>query len=633
MMDSAPRGGPRSILRWIIPALLPLVVAAVFSLAVLGRFQWDDYPLLVDNPAYRGLGWSNLRWMFSTNLMGHYMPVTWVTYGLDYVLWGLDPFGYHLTNLALHAANTTLVYVVALRLFGAAWDRPLADGSDSLRTGAALTALLFGVHPLRVESVAWITERLDLVCGFFYLLAIVMYLRSVEAESTDVSQARGYYWAAVGAFALALLSKSMAVTLPVVLLVLDAYPLRRLRPGVHGWATPGPWRIWREKVPFVLAGTLVSIVAFRALLSFAPATSWDRLGLLERVAISAHSVAFYLWKTLLPLGLSPLYELFLPVRPFEWRFLLSAAVVLLITGVAFALRPRWPGLLAAWISYGVMLFPVIGIFHKGHQIAADRYTYLPGIAWALLAGGTVVLALQRYRRARSGRWALAVVLVFSTIPLLSLATWRQVKIWQDGVTLWRHAVRIDPASPIAAANLCWALRARGELAEAVEQCQGALLLRPDYADAHLNLGLAMAAQGRAAEAERHLRRALEITPRSTVARSGLGSLLEAEGRVDEAIDHFRQALRINPRSAGAHNNLGAALARSGRVGEALVEFSEAVRLDPSFGQAHNNLGLALAHMGRLTEALDHFQAAIRSEPEVQDAHRNLAHTRRLLGRE
>jgi protein O-mannosyl-transferase len=630
MMSSAPTNGLRSSSRWVIPALLPLVVVTVFPLAVIGTFQWDDYPLLVDNSAYRGLAWSNLRWMFSTNLMGHYMPVTWITYGVDYVLWGLDPFGYHLTNLALHAASTTLVYVVALRLFRAVWVRAPGDGADTLRIGAALASLLFGVHPLRVESVVWITERLDLLCGFFYLLAILMYLRSCEAESTDAGQSRRYYWAAVGMFVIALLSKSMAVTLPVVLLILDAYPLRRLRPGAHGWAIPGPWRIWQEKLPFLLAGALVSIVAFRALLSFAPATSWDRLGLLERVALSAYSVAFYLRKTLLPLGLSPLYELYLPVRASDWRFLFSGVVVLFIMGLAFALRQRWPGLLAVWISYGVMLFPVVGIFHKGHQIAADRYTYLPGIGWAFLAGGVVVFALRRYGGDRPGRCALVTILVFLTIPLLAFATWRQVKIWQDGVTLWRHAVRFDPRSPIAASNLGWALFARGELAEAAEQSQRALLLRPDYAEAHLNLGLARAAQGRAAEAERHLRRALEITPQSTPAQVGLGSLLEADGRVDEAIGHFRQALKINPGSAATHNNFGAALARSGRVGEALAEFSEAVRLDPNFGQAQNNLGLALAHMGRLTEARDHFQAAIRSEPGLQEAHQNFAHAQRLL---
>src|SRR5262249_41452784 len=241
MMGSAPIGGRQSSSRWLIPALLPLVVVAVFPLAVLGEFQWDVYALLVGKPDDRGLAWSNLRWMFSTNLMGHYMPVTWITYALDYLIWGLEPFGYHLTNLALHAANTILVFLLAWRIFHAISVPGPEDDASHLRVGAALAALLFGVHPLRVETVAWITERLDLVCGFFYLLAILLYLRSVETESANVGRSRRCYWLSVTMFVLALLSKSMAVTLPAVLLVLDVYPLRRLRPGVHGWATPGPW--------------------------------------------------------------------------------------------------------------------------------------------------------------------------------------------------------------------------------------------------------------------------------------------------------------------------------------------------------------------------------------------------------
>jgi protein O-mannosyl-transferase len=631
-MGSAPMGGRWSSSRWLIPALPPLVVVAVFPLAVLGKFQWDDHALLVGNPAYRGLAWSNLRWMFSTNLMGHYMPVTWITYALDYLIWGLDPVGYHLTNLALHAVNTALVFLLAWRIFHAIWAPGPEDDASGLRVGAALTALLFGVHPLRVETVAWITERLDLLCAFFYLLAVLLYLRAVETESVNVSRSRRCYWASVIMFVLALLSKSMAVTLPAVLLVLDVYPLRRLRPGVHGWATPGPWRIWWEKMPYVVVGALASIGAFRALLSFAPATAWDRLGLLERIALSAYSLAFYLWKTLLPLGLSPLYELLLPVRPLDTRFLLSAGVVLLVTGVALASRRRWPGLLAVWIAYAVMLFPVSGIFHKGHQIAADRYTYLPGIGWAVLAGGAVVLALARTASIRPGRRTLVAVLPFSVVPLLAFATWRQVEIWQDGVTLWRHAVQVDPASPIAVLNLGWQLRVQGELAESVEQCQRALFLRPDYAEAYLNLGLARAAQGRTAEAERHLRRALEIAPRSASAHSDLGSLLEAQGRLDDALKHLQLAIQLDPYSSRGHNNFGVALAHNGRVQEAVAQFSEAVRLDPNFGQAQNNLGLAMAQMGRLPEALVHFQAAIRADPGLQEAHQNLAHAQRLLAR-
>ena len=635
MVRDLPEGSPPHS-RWISPALTALVVVAAFSSALPGGFQqWDDVVLLVDNPAYRGLGWSNLKWMFTTNLMGHYMPLTWITYGLDYVVWGLNPYGYHLTNIVLHAANAALVYLVAQRLFRIVWPDTSAGGVDGLRIAAALAALVFGVHPLRVESVAWITERRDVLSGFFFLLAVLMYLRACEVESRDGRRWSKFYWAAVGTFVLALLSKSMAVTLPVVLLVLDVYPLRRLRPGAHGWLTPGPWRIWQEKLPFLFVGAVVSAVAFRALLGGAAATSWERLGLPERVAVSAYSVAFYLRKTLVPLELSPLYELSLPVHMFDRRFLVSGVVVLFITLAALASRRRWPGLLAVWTCYVVILLPVAGIFHNGHQIAADRYSYLPGVGWALLAGGAVVIASRGFRRARSGRRALAAlaaVLVVSTTAALALTTWRQAKIWRDDETLWRHAVRLDPASSVAASNFGSGLRLRGKLAEAVEQSEHALLLRPGYAEAHLNLGLAKAAQGRAGEAERHFRQVLEIRPRSAPAHAGLGALLETQGRLDEALEHFHLALQINPRSASIHNDLGVALARRGRIAEALPELLEAVRIDPGLAAAQNNLGMALAQTGRLTEAADHFRAAIHSNPDYQEAQQNLDHTLRLLGR-
>lgn len=635
MVRVLPEGSPPHS-RWISPALTALVVVAAFSSALPGGFQqWDDVVLLVDNPAYRGLGWSNLKWMFTTNLLGHYMPLTWITYGLDYVVWGLNPYGYHLTNIVLHAANAALVYLVAQRLFRIVWPGTSAAGADGLRIAAALAALVFGVHPLRVESVAWITERRDVLSGFFFLLAVLMYLRACEVESRDGRPWGKFYWATVGTFVLALLSKSMAVTLPVVLLVLDVYPLRRLRPGAHGWLTPGPRRIWQEKLPFLFVGAVVSAVAFRALLGGAAATSWERLGLPERVAVSAYSVAFYLRKTLVPLELSPLYELSLPVHIFDRRFLVSGAVVLFITLAGLASRRRWPGLLAVWTCYVVMLLPVAGIFHNGHQIAADRYSYLPGVGWALLAGGAVVIASRGLRRARSGRRALAAlagVLVVSATAALALTTWRQAKIWRDDETLWRHAVRLDPASSVAASNFGSGLRLRGKLAEAVEQSEHALLLRPGYAEAHLNLGLAKAAQGRAGEAERHFRQVLEIRPRSAPAHAGLGALLETQGRLDEALEHFHRALQINPWSASIHNDLGVALARSGRIAEALPELLEAVRIDPSLAAAQNNLGMALAQTGRLTEAADHFRAAIHSRPDFQEAQQNLDHTLRLLGR-
>jgi len=636
MVVSDLREGSPPPSRRVIPALIAVVVTAAFSSALPGSFQqWDDVVLLVDNPAYRGLGWSNLEWMFTTNLMGHYMPLTWMTYGLDYVVWGLNPYGYHLTNIVLHAANAALVYLVAQRLFRIVWPGTSSGGGDALRIAAALAALVFGAHPLRVESVAWITERRDVLSGFFFLLTVLLYLRACDVESREGRRWSRFYWAAVGTFVLALLSKSMAVTLPVVLLVLDVYPLRRLRPGARGWLTPGPWHVWKEKLPFVFVGAVVSAVAFRALLGGAGATSWERLGLLDRIAISAYSVAFYLRKTLVPLELSPLYELSLPVRTFDPSFLISGVVVLFITLAALAWRRRCPGLLAVWTCYVVTLLPVAGIFHNGHQIAADRYSYLPCVGWALLAGGAVVVASQGLPRARPARralTALASVLVVSATAALVLTTWRQATIWQDDETLWRHAARLDPASSVAASNLGSGLRLRGRLAEAVEQSERALLLRPPYAEAHLNLGLAKAALGRAGEAERHFRQVLEIRPRSAPAHAGLGALLEAQGRLDEALEHFHRALQITPRSASIHNDLGVALARNGRITEALPEFLEAVRIDPSLAAAQNNLGRALAQTGRLTEAADHFRAAIHFRPDFQEAQQNLDHTLRLLGK-
>ncbi len=633
MDDAAPHPMTRS-LRWLVPTLLSLLTGAALMRALSGEFQqWDDVALLVENPHFRGLGGPQLRWMFTTHLMGHYMPVTWITYGLDYLVWGLDPFGFHLTNIALHAANVGLLYVVARRLLDLAWRPGVMDGAG-LSVGAGFAALAFGVHPLRVESVAWITERRDVLCGFFYLLTVLLYLRYTTAEPGTRAR-RIAYGAAVGCFVLALLSKSMAVTLPAVLLILDTYPLRRLRLQTSREAFADAGRLLREKVPFLVATVMVSAAAFLALWSGASATSWQRLGLLERLALSAYSVAFYLGKTILPTGLSPLYALILPVHALEWRFIASAVIVLSITLIALVLRARCPALLTVWLAYLAMLTPVAGFFHNGHQIAADRYTYLPCIGWTLLAGGLVGIAWSTMRdpyawRRRVGR--AAVLVACTAVVALGVATWQQTAIWLNDETLWRQASRLDPQSPVAAGNLGAALRMRGRLAEGIEQSQRAIALRPAYAEAYFNLALAKREQGDPAAAELNLRRAIAIRPTFSRAHAALGALLDAQGRGDEALQHFQSALASDPESALAHNDLGVALARSGRLAEAIDHFSEAVRIDPNYARAQNNLGLALVNSNRLPEAATHFRAALRAQPDFADAARNLAETLRHLNR-
>ena len=260
---SAPR-------RWIshlaVPVLLALVSFVVFLPALEAGFvNWDDDQNFLDNPNYRGLGAAQLRWMFTTFLMGHYIPLSWVTLGLDYVVWGMRPAGYHLTNLLLHVANAVLFYFMALRLLRASTPGDHADGSLALTLGSGFATLLFAVHPLRAESVAWITERRDVLSGLFYLAAVLAYLRYCDGAVSDGSRTRKWYWASLGLFALALLSKAMAVTLPVILLVLDVYPLRRLG-GVGGRR---PWASSRsvvtEKLPFFVLSLAAGVIALVAL--------------------------------------------------------------------------------------------------------------------------------------------------------------------------------------------------------------------------------------------------------------------------------------------------------------------------------------------------------------------------------
>src|SRR5436309_13698099 len=263
--------------------------------------NFDDAKNFLTNPHYRGLGLTQIEWMFTTTHMGQYVPLTWITLGLDYLLWGMSAAAYHLTSLLLHAVTAVLFYFVSRHLIGLATGRPDASATAA---GAAVAALLFAVHPLRVESVVWVTERRDVVSGVFYMLTLLAWFRAVEREP----RSRRWYWASVALFACALLSKALTVALPIVLLVLDVYPLRRLG-GAQGWWTPSARRVYAEKAPFVALAAVAAVIALVAIVRLGNMAALERLSLSERVGVSAFSLTFYLWKTLVPVGLSPLYEL------------------------------------------------------------------------------------------------------------------------------------------------------------------------------------------------------------------------------------------------------------------------------------------------------------------------------------
>lgn len=642
-----------------VAVFLVLVTVVTFLPALAGAFlDWDDRENFLHNPNFRGLGLAQLRWMLTTGLMGHWMPLTWLSLALDWTIWGLNPFGYHFTSLGLHAICAVLVYCLARRLL-VLTAPSVAPTVHAL--SAAVAALLFAVHPLRVESVAWITERRDVLAGVFFLGAVLAYLGRWNPDGTARPRPRLHYLAMLALFAAALLSKAMSVSLPVVLLILDVYPLRRLGVSPRAWLSNGAPRVWLEKVPMVAMSVGATVTAVAINSGIGNLTSMERVGLLDRLAISLYSLAFYPWKTLVPAGLSPMYELPNPLEPWRWPFVVAALAVAAITAAAIALSRRWPALPAAWAAYVVMTLPVAGLVQNGYQIAADRYTYLPCVPWALLAGGGLVGLARRRPRFLIP----AVVLSMILVAFLATLSWRQTQIWRDTETLWRHALSIAP-SAVAHANLGLTLAGHNQWGEAIPHYHAALAIQPRYPDAWNNLGLALAEGGDLEGAERSLREAIRLKPRfseawsnlgfvrarrgetepaaaayrealrlrpdNADAQGNLGATLDAQGQGEEALVHLREAVRLRPESAQSHGNLGTYFARRGDLQTAAAHFEEALRLRPASAEAHNNLGLALAQQGRLDVAATHFREAVRLRPDFLDARSNLARAQAELAR-
>ena len=597
---------------WLPPVLVGIVTFIVFSPALANGFIWDDRGNLVDNPYYRGLGWSQLRWMFSSFLLGHYQPLSWVTLGLDYLIWGMNPFGYHLTNLLLHAATAVAFYFLARRLLSLGLPVTAPRRDQAIRIAAAVAALLFAIHPLRAESVAWVTERRDVLSGLLLACTLLLYLRAAAAADA-VSRLRSLI-PALGCYVLSLLSKAAGITLPAVLLVLDIYPLRRL--GQGRWFTIEARRVWREKLIFAAAAIPFAVLALMAQQQAGALKPLEQYGIPARAAQAFYGIVFYLWKTVAPHRLSPLYELSPTLDPRDWPFLLSGFVVAALSLGFILLRHRWPAAPAAWICYVALLSPVLGIAQSGVQMAADRYTYLSCMPWAIVAGAGVFYVCSMRGAGRISRGVSAAALGLAAVALLGLgaSTRRQVQLWHDSKRLWTYAVEVSPQSSIAHYNLGVALEEHGDSEGATIHYRTALRYNPDYLDAHFNLAHALARRGRADEAIEHYRRVLELKPGIAEVHKRLADLLFGRGDLAQAIDHLRKAIEIDPADAQAYNNLGAALSRQGDVDGAIRQYRKALEANPGNAVAHYNLGSLLAEHGRPAEAIAQFRAGLAYAP-------------------
>ncbi|MBI5624815.1 MAG: tetratricopeptide repeat protein [Elusimicrobia bacterium] len=519
----------RRVPAFLAPALAAL--AALWPCLGNGFVSWDDDRFILRNPHFQGWTMENLRWILTPSWPqgGHYDPLTWLSFSLDWSIWGLDPFGFHLTSLLIHAAGAAVFYAVARRLLAAA-------GASRAELSALFAAVFFAVHPLRVESVAWATERSDVLSGLFYLLTVLFYLDRKMRLS-------------LACFAASLLSKSIGMTLPLVLVLLDLCPLGRLPASPARWLDKGYRAVWKEKLPFLLLALAAAGVAAYLQLGSGAMRGLDSLSLLERAGIAAYAMAFYVGKTVFPASLLPLYPMPPDLGVLSWRMVLSATTLALVTTLAVMRARSRPAFLAAWAFYIITVLPVSGLAHTGPQLAADRYTYLSCLGWALLGGWAVALLPGPKAWLAGSAWLLT---------LGSLA-WSQCGVWKDTETLWRTTAEKDPGHFVARNFLANIRAGQGRDREALELYFQALSLHPGYGSAHNNLGNLLVRSGRPEDSLPHYEAALKASPGHRAVHYNWGLALMLLGRGSEAAGHFREELLLEPGHEPSKKALEAAL--------------------------------------------------------------------------
>jgi tetratricopeptide (TPR) repeat protein len=584
-----------------------LAIFLLITSLVLVYAPVRDYPFInYDDNLYvteasqvqQGLGWDSVVWAMTTMEAAFWHPLTSLSHILDYQLFGLNPTGHHLTNLLLHLVNVVLLFWVLHRMTGALWP-------------SALVAALFSLHPLNVESVAWVAERKNVLSTLFWLLTLLAYVGYVKKPDWK------RYLGMMGIFVLGLMAKPMLVTLPCVLLLLDYWPLGRLGNDSKTFWKRLP-KLALEKLPLFAPVAVASILAIEAQSQAGALSSWEGLPLGTRVGNAVLAYGLYLKKMVWPTDLAVFYPH--PGSSLEaWPVALAALLLVgLSLGVWWQGR-RSPYLVVGWLWYLGTLFPVSGVIQVGEHAMADRYAYVPLMGlFIILVWGTAELS-QTLRFPKT--WLLASGLCL--LVTLALLTRVQLGYWQSTRALFEHALTVTSNNHVAHNAVGIELMEEKQLGKAVDHLTQALAINPTYADAHNNLGLAFSRQGRSEEGIRHYQQALQIRPDSYAAHNNLGLVILGSGQVDEAMEHFSQALLLNPSYVEAYNNLGTAMLKKGDRAKAMELFRKALELRPGFAEAHYNLGTELLKAAEFSDAKVHFLAAVQANPAYSDAYVNL----------
>ncbi len=594
----------------ILCLLLIAVTLAVYWPAVHCDFlNLDDtYYFTANHHVQTGLKPANIAWAFTTQYASNWHPLTWLSLMLDAELFGTGPSGPHFTNLLLHAANTVLLFLLLRRLTAAAWR-------------SAVVAALFALHPLHVESVAWVAERKDVLSTFFGLLSLLFYAGYAQKRSRVEGRGSGAlaeslapdprpsifdYSLALLFFAFGLMSKPMLVTLPLVMLLLDWWPLKRF--AIHDLRFTILRLVW-EKIPFFLLSAASCVVTYIAQQKGGSVVSLMRISLAGRIENAFVSYARYLCKTFWPSPLVVLYP-----HPIHWDAGLIVFSLVLVIG--FSVAALWfgrkhPYVPVGWFWFVGTLVPVIGLVQVGIQSMADRYTYLPLI-------GVFMVVVWGFDEARV-KWRLPESLVLFLVGMALLAgawvTRNQLGYWRDSETLFRYALAVTENNSLAYNNLGICLSEKGQQADAMDCFQKSLRIKPDNADALCNMGNVLTRAGQWDEAADYFHRALKIAPDRPEVLSNLGLVQVNQKQYAEAKANFEKALQGDPDSPSAHNNLATVLFVERRFDEAARHFREALRLQPGNPQIYSNLGDTLQQLGQTAEAVKYYQEALRFKPD------------------
>jgi tetratricopeptide (TPR) repeat protein len=566
-------------------------------------FVWDDDFYVTRNPLLTAVDGLKRIW-FSPHTYAAYFPLVNTTLRFEYMLWGLNPAGYHFVNIMLHCINALLVWTVLRKL---------------AVPGSWLAAAIWALHPVNVESVAWITELKNTQSTLFGLLTLLAWMKFTGRQTVRPWR---FYALTLLLYGPALFSKTTACTLPAAMLLV--LWLRK---------SPVGWRRFVQIVPFLCYGVgmgLLSVWCEAHLGNYAEAVHYSYSGV-GRLLIATHALWFYAAKLAWPTQLTfsyPRWEIN-PHDPLQYIWLIACVAVALVLWWRRNAVGRGP--VTAIVFFVAALSPLLGfipVYTFRYSFVADHYQYVASIGLIALFAGAVSSQADTWQLGNNMRCTLSA----SLLLVLGALTWQQAGIYQNAVTLWQDTLAKNPNAWVAHDNLGSALLQSGKVREAIGHYEQAVRIKPDYTEAHYNLGNILVQAGRVQDGIGHYEQALRLNPDYAAAHNNLGNVLVQAGRVQDGIGHYEQALRLQPDYAEAHYNLGIALAEQGKVPEAITHYEQALRLNPDYAEAHYNLGIALAEQGKVQEAVEHYEQAVRINPDYAEAHNNLGNALREIGR-